>query len=182
MSQRPSISSAQLCLHMSSCSRVTFYFGGWWQDLHSGDRKTLHSAKHKNAKKSENLLYASTFCAAALCRAAHGMMGLGQSLQDPHSLMIGGKARGNLPGSDCGRVCRSGAEVPSTSRRSPWVNLRQSLQVGAWNVLSLRENDHLSLLSSKLKRLDIGIAALSSFCSVLQYRLQACCSNSEFAA
>ena len=33
--------------------------------------------------------------------------------------------------------------------------------MGAWNVLSLREDDHLSLLSYKLKRLDIGIAALS---------------------
>ena len=31
--------------------------------------------------------------------------------------------------------------------------------MGAWNVLSLREDDHLSL-SSELKRLDIGIAAL----------------------
>ena len=51
--------------------------------------------------------------------------------------------------------------MTSTRRRSPWVNLRRSLQVGAWNVLSLREDDHLSLLSSKLKRLDIGIAALS---------------------
>ena len=33
--------------------------------------------------------------------------------------------------------------------------------MGAWNVLSLREDDHLSLLSSELKRLDISIAALS---------------------
>ena len=33
--------------------------------------------------------------------------------------------------------------------------------MGAWNVLSLREDDHLSLLSSELKRLNIGIAALS---------------------
>ena len=33
--------------------------------------------------------------------------------------------------------------------------------MGAWNVLSLREDDHLSLLSSELKRLVIGIAALS---------------------
>ena len=33
--------------------------------------------------------------------------------------------------------------------------------MGAWNVLSQREDDHLSLLSSELKRLDIGIAALS---------------------
>ncbi len=33
--------------------------------------------------------------------------------------------------------------------------------MGAWNVLSLREDDHLSLSSSVLTRLDIGIAALS---------------------
>ena len=33
--------------------------------------------------------------------------------------------------------------------------------MGAWNILSLREDDHLSLLSSELKRLDISIAALS---------------------
>ena len=75
--------------------------------------------------------------------------------------MIGGKQRGNFPGSDCGGVCWGDAEVSSTRRRSPWVNLRRSLRVGAWNVLSLREDDHLSLLSSELKRLDIGIAALS---------------------
>ena len=74
--------------------------------------------------------------------------------------MIAGKPRGNIPGSDCGRVCWSGAEVSSTGRRSPWVNLRRSRQVGARNVLSRREDDHLSLLSSELKHLDIGIAAL----------------------
>ena len=51
--------------------------------------------------------------------------------------------------------------MSSTKRWSPWVNLRRSLRVGVWNVLSLREDDHLSLLSSELKRLDIGIAALS---------------------
>ena len=33
--------------------------------------------------------------------------------------------------------------------------------MGASNVLSQREDDHLSLLSSVLKRLDIGIAELS---------------------
>ena len=33
--------------------------------------------------------------------------------------------------------------------------------MGAWNVQSPREDDHQSLLSSELKRLDIGIAALS---------------------
>ena len=129
--------------------------------MHSGHRKTLHSAKHKNAKKSENPLRGSTSCAASLHRAAHRMTGLGHSFRDPQSLMIVGKPRGNIPGSDCGRVCRSGAEVSSTRRRSSWVNLRRSLRVGAWNALSLREDDHLSLLSSELKRLDIGIAALS---------------------
>ena len=36
-----------------------------------------------------------------------------------------------------------------------------TLQVGAWNVLSLREDDHLSQLSYVFKRFDSGIAALS---------------------
>jgi len=96
-------------------------------------------------------------------------------------MMRGGKPQGNLPGSDCSSACRGGAEVSSNStQRSPWVNLRLSLWVGAWNILSQREDDHLSLLSSgawnilsqreddhlsllssELKRLDIGIAALS---------------------
>ena len=75
--------------------------------------------------------------------------------------MTGRKPRGNLPGSDCGSVFRGGSEVSSTRRQSPWVNLKWSLWVGAWNVLSLREDDHLSLLSSELKHLDIGIATLS---------------------
>ena len=75
--------------------------------------------------------------------------------------MIGGKPRGNLPGSDGGSVCRGGLEVSSTRRRSPLVNLRRSLQVGAWNVRSRREDDHLFLLSSQINHLNIGIAALS---------------------
>ena len=33
--------------------------------------------------------------------------------------------------------------------------------MGAWNVPSQREDDYLSLLSSELKRLNRGIAALS---------------------
>ena len=33
--------------------------------------------------------------------------------------------------------------------------------MGAWNVLSLREHDHPSFLSSQLQHLNIGIAALS---------------------
>ena len=89
------------------------------------------------------------------------MTGLGQRLRDPHYLVIGGKPWSNLPGSDCGGVWWSGAEVLSTRRRFPWVKLRRSFRVGAWNVISQREDDHLPLLSSELKRLDIGIAALS---------------------
>jgi len=47
---------------------------------------------------------------------AHRMMGLRQSLRDPHSLMIVGKLLGNLPGSDCGSVCRVFTVIfPSTS-------------------------------------------------------------------
>ena len=75
--------------------------------------------------------------------------------------MIGGKARGNLPGSDCGGVCQGGIEVSFTRRRSSRVNLRWSLRVGAWNELTPREDDHLSLLSSELQHFDIRIAALS---------------------
>ena len=74
--------------------------------------------------------------------------------------MIKRKPWGNLPGSDCGSVRWDGAEVSSARRRSPWVNLRRYLQVGAWNVLSQGEDDHLSLLSSELMCLDIGVAAL----------------------
>ena len=33
--------------------------------------------------------------------------------------------------------------------------------MGAWNILSLSEDDHLSLLSSELKRLNISVAELS---------------------
>ena len=45
----------------------------------------------KSKNKSENQLRGSTSCAASLRRAAHRMTGLGQSLRDPQSLMIGGK-------------------------------------------------------------------------------------------
>ena len=88
------------------------------------------------------------------------MKGLGQILWDPQSLMIGGKAQGKLPGLGCGGVCYGGAEVLSTRWRCPRVNLRWSLWVGAGNVRSQREDDHLSLFSSELMRLNISIAAL----------------------
>ena len=119
-------------------------FGGWWQDLHSAHCKTLHSTKPTDVNKSENRLHESTSYAAALCRAAHRMTGLGQSLQDPHSLMMGGKALGKLSVSDCRGVWWSDAGVLYTRRRSPWVNLRQSIQVGAWNIPSRREDDPLT--------------------------------------
>ena len=90
-----------------------------------------------------------------------GLWDWGKSFGTP-TLMVGEKPRGNLPRSDCGSACCDGAEESSTRRRSPWVNLRRSLRVGAWNVLALREDEHLSMLSSELKRLDIGIAAFSS--------------------
>ena len=61
--------------------------------------------------------------------------------------------------SDCGSVCQDGAEASSTRRRSPWVNLRWVLQVGAWKVLSLREDYHLYRLLSELKR----------YCSTLRF-------------
>ena len=128
-----------------------------WPECKSCHRKTLYSAKHKNAKKSENPLHGSTSCAASLRRAAHQTAVLVQSLWEPHSLKIGGKTQGDLTGLVCGSVCRGGAKVSSIRRRSPWVNLRWSLRVGAWNVLSLREDNHLSLLSSERKRLNIGI-------------------------
>ena len=67
----------------------------------------------------------------------------------------------SLPGSHCGGVWWSCAVVSSTRRWSPLVNLRRSLWLSAWNILSLREDDHLSLLSSELKRLDMVIAVLS---------------------
>ena len=89
------------------------------------------------------------------------MTGLGQSLCDLHYLILGRKARGNHPVSGCGGVYRGGAEVSSNRRRSPQVYLRWSLWIGAWNVLSLREDDHPSLRSSELQRLNISIAALS---------------------
>ena len=91
-------------------------------------------------------LCGSTSCAASLHRASQWMTGLEQSLRDPQPLLIGVKPWGNLPGSDGGSVCRGGAEVSSTRWWSPWVNQRWSVWVGAWNVLSLREDDRLSLL------------------------------------
>ena len=48
-----------------------------------------------------------------------------------------------------------------TRRQSPRVNLRWSLRVRAENVLTVREDDNLFLISSELQNLNISIAALS---------------------
>ena len=145
--------------------------------MHSGHRKTLHSAKC-TTKKSENPLHGSTACAAVLRRAAHQMMGLGQSLWEPQCLMTGGKAWGKLHGSDCGGLCRDGAEALSIRCQSPRNNLRRSLRVGAWNVLSLREDDHLSLLSSELKHLDIGYCITRhDLTAIRSPNLRECCNT-----
>ena len=121
--------------------------------MHSGHRKTLHSAKHNNAKKSENPLCESISCAAALRRAAHQMTGLGQSLWDPQSLIIGGKPRGNLPVSDCSRVCQEGAEVSPTPVDPAAVSLLglTVLNVAMLNMLNVAVlNTPVAMLSSSL--------------------------------
>jgi len=48
VSQRPSISSAQLSADVL-LQLGYFLLGGWWQDLHSCHRKTLRSAKHSRS-------------------------------------------------------------------------------------------------------------------------------------
>ena len=123
------------------------FLGGWWHDLHSGNRKTLHSAKPTNGRESEK----PTLWEYLLCCSPWQGISLDDQIWEkpsrPPFLDDGGeKSGGKPPGSDCGGVWQSGAEVSSTRRCSPWVNLRRSLRVGAWNVLSLREDDHLSLI------------------------------------
>ena len=49
-----------------------------------------------------------------------------------------GEPRSN-PGQDGGMRRASGADVSSTERLSPRLNLRRSTRVGAWNVMSLSE-------------------------------------------
>ena len=50
VSQRPSISSAQLSADVL-LQLGYFLLGDWWQDLHCGQCKTLHSAKHSRSIK-----------------------------------------------------------------------------------------------------------------------------------
>jgi len=58
-------------------------------------------------------------------------------------------------------VRRDGAKVSSTGPRNPRLNLRRSVRVGAWNVLSLQDDARVPALSAELDRLGIAVAALS---------------------
>ena len=104
-------------------------------------------------------LRGSTSDAAARRRAVRRMKALRQSRKDPQRPTAGGKHGANK--SNVGRMDRVGAEVSSARRRSSRFNLRRSCRVAAWNVLSLRDDDHLPLLSRELDRLGIAVAALS---------------------
>ena len=46
-------------------------------------------------------------------------------------------------------------------RRGHGINLRRPLRVGAWNVLSLSEDNRLLHLSGEVRRLGVEVAALS---------------------
>ena len=61
---------------------------------------------------------------------------LGERLHPRHPTE--GKPRSN-PGRGGSMRRASGAEVSSTERLSPRLNLRRSTRVGAWNVMSLSE-------------------------------------------
>ena len=54
MSQRPSMSGAQVSADIF-LELGYFLLGGWSQDLHSGHRKTLHSAKPTKSIKKKHL-------------------------------------------------------------------------------------------------------------------------------
>ena len=128
--------------------------GGWRQDLHSG-RQLLFIAKLPTSA-NKKLLRGSTSDAAARRRAARRMKTLRQSRKDPQRPTVGGNH-----GAGVGRVRCSGAEASLPGQRSSRFNLRRSCRVASWNVLSLRDDDHLPLLSRELGRLGIGVAALS---------------------
>ena len=76
-------------------------------------------------------------------RPRHGghrprMRGVGQSLREPHTRMMDPTGRRTLSvGARPERV----AEVASTQSDRARLNLRRAIRVGAWNVLSLREDE-----------------------------------------
>lgn len=56
---------------------------------------------------------------------------------------------------------RGCANVTRTRRVRAGVNLRRALRVGAWNVLTLADDDRLPCLSGELRRLGVDIVGLS---------------------
>ena len=84
----------------------------------------------------------------------------GQSLRDPRR-RIRRKPRSKQVGLGVGVSRAGGAEASSTCPLLPRLNLRQSVRVGAWNVLSLQEDARLPAMSMELARLGIAVAALS---------------------
>ena len=56
---------------------------------------------------------------------------------------------------------RGGADEARTRRAGPGVNLRRALRVGAWNVLTLSDDERLPHLSKELRRLRVDIVGLS---------------------
>ena len=122
--------------------------------MHSGRQLQFIAKRPTNTNKK--LLRGSTSDAAARRRAARRMKMLRQSHKDPQRQTVEGNH-----GAGVGRMCCNGAEASLPGRRSSRFNLRRSCRVASWNVLSLRDDGHLPLLSRELGRLGIGIAALS---------------------
>ena len=84
-----------------------------------------------------------------------------QSLGEP-LLPIGGRAESRPAlGQGGGEQRRGGAEVSGTRRHRVAVDLRRVTRVGAWNILSLSNDDRLPVLSRELSRLNVALAALS---------------------
>ena len=87
------------------------------------------------------------------------MAATGKSLLDPRRPM---EVKPRSPQAGMGAASRrGGAEEASAGPRSPRLNLRRSIRVGAWNVLSLQEDARVPALSAELARLGIAVAALS---------------------
>ena len=86
------------------------------------------------------------------------MKAAGKSPRDPRR-PIGGNTRSPQVG--VGGVRRYGAKETSPGPGNPRLNLRRSVRVGAWNVLSLQDDARVPALSAELARLGIAVAALS---------------------
>ena len=70
-------------------------------------------------------------------------------------------AGGDSAGSRNPHISRGGAEESVARSAAHGWNLRRGCRVGAWNVLTLGDDDRLPILSRELERLGVDIAALS---------------------